>query len=71
MSPASLAKAAIRLYKRFLSPMLPPSCRFHPSCSTYTLVAIEKYGLLRGSLMGAWRLLRCNPFSVGGYDPVK
>jgi len=71
MSPASLAKASIRLYKRFLSPMLPPSCRYYPSCSTYTLEAVEKYGLLRGGFMGAKRLLRCHPFSAGGYDPVK
>jgi putative membrane protein insertion efficiency factor len=71
VSPVSLATSLIRLYKRFLSPMLPPSCRFYPSCSAYTLAAIEKYGLLRGSVMGAWRLLRCNPFSAGGYDPVK
>jgi uncharacterized protein len=71
MSPASLAKALIRLYKRFLSPMFPPSCRYYPSCSTYTLEAVEKYGLLRGGSMGAWRLLRCHPFSAGGHDPVK
>ena len=58
-------------YKRFVSPMLPPSCRFTPSCSLYTLQAIEKYGLLKGILMGTWRLLRCHPFSKGGFDPVK
>jgi uncharacterized protein len=61
----------IRGYRRFVSPMLPPSCRFSPSCSLYTLQAIEKYGLLKGILMGARRLLRCHPFSEGGYDPVK
>jgi putative membrane protein insertion efficiency factor len=61
----------IKLYRRVVSPMLPPSCRFTPSCSLYTLQAIEKYGLLRGSFMGARRLLRCHPFSEGGYDPVK
>ena len=58
-------------YKRFVSPMLPPSCRFTPSCSLYTLQAIEKYGLLKGILMGTRRLLRCHPFSKGGFDPVK
>jgi uncharacterized protein len=58
-------------YRRFLSPMLPPSCRFTPSCSLYMLQAIEKYGLLRGGLMGARRLLRCHPFCEGGFDPVK
>lgn len=61
----------IKGYRSTLSPMLPPSCRFTPSCSLYTLQAIEKYGLLRGSIMGAWRLLRCHPFSKGGLDPVR
>jgi putative membrane protein insertion efficiency factor len=63
--------ALIGGYRRFISPMLPPSCRFTPSCSLYTLQAIEKYGLLRGGFMGARRVLRCHPFSEGGYDPVK
>jgi uncharacterized protein len=63
--------ALIRVYRRVVSPMLPPACRFTPSCSLYTLQAIEKYGLLRGGSMGARRLLRCHPFSEGGYDPVK
>ncbi len=63
--------ALIKVYRRVVSPMLPPSCRFTPSCSLYTLQAIEKYGLLRGGSMGARRLLRCHPFSDGGYDPVK
>ena len=63
--------ALIKGYKRFVSPMLPPSCRFTPSCSLYTLQAIEKYGLPKGILMGTWRILRCHPFSKGGFDPVK
>jgi uncharacterized protein len=63
--------ALIKGYKRFVSPMLPPACRFTPSCSIYTLQAIEKYGLLKGILMGTWRILRCHPFSKGGFDPVK
>ncbi len=63
--------ALIEGYRRFISPMLPPSCRYTPSCSLYTLQAIEKHGLLKGSLMGAWRVLRCHPFSEGGFDPVK
>jgi putative membrane protein insertion efficiency factor len=63
--------ALIKVYRRVVSPMLPPACRFTPSCSLYTLQAIEKYGLLRGGFMGARRLLRCHPFSEGGYDPVK
>ncbi len=62
--------ALIRLYKRFLSPLLPPSCRFTPSCSMYTVEAIQKHGAFRGILLGAWRILRCNPFGKGGYDPV-
>ncbi len=65
------ASAAIRAYQGFVSPLLPPSCRFAPSCSQYALVAIEKYGFLRGMLMGAMRVLRCNPFSTGGFDPVR
>ena len=66
----SVGIALIRAYRRFISPLLPSSCRFTPSCSLYTLQAIEKYGLLKGCLMGARRLLRCHPFSEGGYDPV-
>ena len=63
--------ALIKVYRRVISPMLPRSCRFTPSCSLYTQQAIEKYGLLRGGFMGARRLLRCHPFSEGGYDPIK
>jgi putative membrane protein insertion efficiency factor len=63
--------ALIKVYRRVISPMLPRSCRFTPSCSLYTQQAIERYGLLRGGFMGARRLLRCHPFSEGGYDPVK
>ena len=63
--------ALIRGYRRFISPLLPPSCRFTPSCSLYALQAIEKYGLLRGGFMGVRRVLRCHPFSEGGFDPVK
>lgn len=63
--------ASIKLYKRFISPALPNSCRFYPSCSQYTLEAIEKYGALRGGFMGVKRILRCHPFSRGGFDPVR
>jgi uncharacterized protein len=62
--------ALIRFYKRWISPALPPSCRFYPSCSEYTYQAIEKYGALRGGWMGVRRIVRCNPFNPGGYDPV-
>ena len=61
----------IKAYRRFVSPMLPPTCRFTPSCSLYTLQAVERYGLIRGSFMGARRVLRCHPFSKGGFDPVQ
>ncbi len=71
MQIRKLAVLAIRAYQRFVSPLLPPSCRFTPSCSQYTLLAIEKYGLMRGGLMGTARLLRCHPFSKGGFDPVR
>jgi putative membrane protein insertion efficiency factor len=62
--------ACLRGYKLFLSPLLPSACRFHPTCSEYTLEAIQKHGAWRGVLMGARRLLRCHPFHAGGYDPV-
>ena len=61
----------IRLYKKYISPGLPPSCKYLPTCSDYAIDAIMKYGAFRGSFMAAWRILRCNPFSKGGYDPVK
>lgn len=61
----------IKGYKRYVSPVLPPSCRFYPTCSQYTLEAVQKYGALKGGIMGARRLLRCHPFSKGGFDPVK
>ena len=60
----------LRAYRYFLSPLLPAACRFHPSCSAYAAEAIQKHGALRGSCLGACRLLRCNPFHPGGYDPV-
>lgn len=73
-SPSLVARAfigIIRVYRRFVSPMLPPSCRFTPSCSRYTMEAIQRYGAIKGGAMGVWRILRCNPFSKGGMDPVK
>ncbi|MEA3368840.1 MAG: membrane protein insertion efficiency factor YidD [Candidatus Ratteibacteria bacterium] len=61
----------ISLYRRFISPILPHSCRFYPSCSEYARQAIEKHGLIRGAGLGLSRLLHCGPWSPGGYDPVK
>ena len=62
--------ALLRFYRRRVSPALPARCRYEPSCSAYAHEAIRRHGILRGSVMGAWRLLRCNPFSHGGFDPV-
>jgi putative membrane protein insertion efficiency factor len=66
----ALALAPLRFYKRFLSPLLPPMCRFDPTCSIYMMQAIEKHGTLRGIRLGVRRLARCHPFNPGGWDPV-
>ena len=60
----------VRLYKKFISPLLPPSCRFTPTCSEYAMEAFAKRGFLVGFILTVWRLLRCNPFCKAGYDPV-
>jgi putative membrane protein insertion efficiency factor len=62
--------APIRVYQRLLSPMLPARCKYHPTCSEYAVQSVETFGILRGSALSTWRLLRCNPWSHGGYDPV-
>jgi putative membrane protein insertion efficiency factor len=67
--PARAAVGLVRFYQRFLSTMKPPTCRFYPTCSEYGLQAIAHRGVLRGGILAAWRVLRCNPFSAGGYDP--
>lgn len=64
------ALVLIRFYQQRISPGMMPSCRFLPTCSHYTYEAIDRYGLLRGVCMGAWRILRCNPLNDGGFDPV-
>lgn len=61
----------IKFYRKNISPMNPPRCKYIPSCSKYALEAIEKYGAIKGGSMAIWRVLRCNPFSKGGFDPVK
>ena len=60
----------IKFYRVFLSPLKPPSCRYIPTCSEYALIAIEKYGAMKGGWMAVKRVLRCHPFHKGGYDPV-
>lgn len=65
------ATAPLRFYRRFVSPGLPARCRYEPSCSAYAVQAIERYGILRGLVLAAWRVLRCNPWSHGGHDPVE
>ena len=62
--------ALVRGYKRYISPLVPPSCRFTPTCSEYAMEALHKHGAWKGSLLAIWRILRCNPFCKGGYDPV-
>ncbi len=60
----------IKLYRKFISPLKPPCCRFTPTCSQYAIEALEVHGFFKGSLLAIWRILRCNPFGKGGYDPV-
>lgn len=66
----ALLMGMIRGYQRYISPLTPPSCRFHPTCSQYTFEAIEKYGAVKGSWLGMKRIARCHPFHPGGFDPV-
>ena len=70
----AIARSAVvlllRVYKRLVSPWLPPSCRYVPTCSEYAVEAVERYGAVRGSWMAMTRVLRCHPFAKGGYDPV-
>ncbi len=61
----------IRIYQRIISPLFPPSCRFYPSCSEYAVQALTKYGVFKGGAKAVWRILRCNPFNKGGYDPLE
>jgi len=67
---SALLIAPIRVYQRWISPALGPRCRYYPTCSSYAIQAIDELGPLRGSILAAWRLLRCNPFSKGGIDEL-
>ncbi|HEY3309541.1 MAG TPA: membrane protein insertion efficiency factor YidD [Desulfuromonadaceae bacterium] len=66
----STALLVIKLYQKMLSPLLPPACRFYPSCSEYSRVSILRHGLIRGGWLSLLRLFKCHPFHPGGYDPV-
>jgi putative membrane protein insertion efficiency factor len=66
----SLTLALLRVYKRWISPLFPPSCRYVPTCSEYAMEAVERYGAVRGGALAAWRVLRCHPLAAGGLDPV-
>ena len=67
---AVVALWLLRGYKTWVSPMLPPSCRYQPTCSEYAYEAVEKYGIIKGGRLALWRVLRCNPFGSSGWDPV-
>ncbi|MBQ8288918.1 MAG: membrane protein insertion efficiency factor YidD [Clostridia bacterium] len=67
---AKLLSIPIRWYRRCISPNKPPCCKYSPTCSQYALDALNEWGAIRGLLLAAWRILRCNPFSKGGFDPV-
>jgi putative membrane protein insertion efficiency factor len=60
----------VKFYRKYISPLKPPCCKYYPTCSTYALTALEKHGAVKGSILAAWRLARCNPFSMGGVDHV-
>jgi putative membrane protein insertion efficiency factor len=65
-----LVLGPIEAYRRLISPLLGPRCKYEPSCSAYAAQAVREFGILRGLVLGVWRVLRCNPWSHGGYDPV-
>lgn len=70
-APRRLATLLVGLYQRFVSPALPRRCKYEPTCSAYAAEAIRELGVFRGLLLAGWRLLRCNPFSHGGFDPLE
>lgn len=66
-----IVTAPVLIYTRVVSPLIPPRCRYYPTCSTYGLAAIRRYGVVRGVVLAAWRVIRCNPWSLGGVDLVE
>ena len=71
IAPRRIVIAPILAYQRVISPALPRRCKYEPTCSLYAVQAIQRYGILRGLVLAGWRLLRCNPWSHGGFDPVE
>ena len=67
--PGLILIGLVRIYQWTISPLLGPHCRFQPTCSTYLIGAVRKYGVMRGSIRGVWRICRCHPWNPGGYDP--
>lgn len=70
MIPRRVALALVSFYRKYISPMFPPSCRYVPTCSEYAMIALQRYGFIRGSWMAIKRICRCHPWHPGGYDPV-
>lgn len=71
MTTRAIFTAPIRVYQRLISPALPARCKYHPTCSEYAVQAVRSYGILKGTVLAVWRVLRCNPWSRGGIDPVE
>ena len=71
MTARAIFTAPVRAYQRFVSPALPARCKYHPTCSEYAVQAVRSHGILRGTVLAVWRVLRCNPWSRGGIDPVE
>ena len=69
-APARLLLLLLKGYQRFISPMTPPTCKFYPSCSQYAVIAVQRHGAIRGTGLAVWRVLRCNPWNLGGVDDV-
>ncbi|MHB8155817.1 MAG: membrane protein insertion efficiency factor YidD [Desulfocucumaceae bacterium] len=69
--PVYGAVGLIKLYRKFISPIKPPTCRFYPTCSQYAIESLERYGIIVGAFKALFRILKCHPFHPGGYDPVK